>query len=165
MNKSQIRKIKRRRGIQQESSIQNTYRNNDIRAEYKFIASSYSSDKFYKTKEWKQLRYRALKDMGNVCMLCGASPKFGAIIHVDHVKPRSIYPELAFDISNLQILCKDCNEGKSNTDQTNWKRRQIPNSITVSRTVVRRPKYAIPVEDDSTDFVLEYLQKDKVSNS
>jgi hypothetical protein len=42
-------------------------------------------------------------------MACGA--KDGAP-HIDHIKPRSKYPELELDEDNLQVLCKDCNYGK-----------------------------------------------------
>lgn len=79
-----------------------------------------SKEDFYKSQAWKQLRYRAIKEMGNVCMGCGASPRTGAVIQVDHIKPRSLYIELSLDIDNLQILCRDCNEGKSNKDATDW---------------------------------------------
>lgn len=75
---------------------------------------------FYKSPEWRQLRYRVLERKGNVCVACGSSPKDGSKIHVDHIKPRSIYPELALDINNLQVLCEDCNLGKLNKYQTDW---------------------------------------------
>ena len=42
-------------------------------------------------------------------------------IHVDHIKPRSTHPELALDPNNLQVMCDDCNLGKSNTDQIDWR--------------------------------------------
>jgi 5-methylcytosine-specific restriction endonuclease McrA len=43
-------------------------------------------------------------------------------LHVDHILPRSIYPEFALDIQNLQILCEDCNLAKSNTSAMDWRR-------------------------------------------
>lgn len=76
---------------------------------------------FYQTREWKSLRYRALKERGNSCECCGRSPKDGIKIHVDHIKPRSLYPHLALEITNLQILCDECNIAKSNTDETDWR--------------------------------------------
>lgn len=51
-------------------------------------------------------------------MACGDVNK---TIHVDHIKPRSKFPELSLVQSNLQILCADCNLGKSNKDQTDWR--------------------------------------------
>ena len=72
------------------------------------------SKKFYTSQRWKNLRLQALA-VSNKCKACGASPKQGAVLHVDHIMPRSIYPELALNLSNLQILCADCNLGKGNT--------------------------------------------------
>ena len=66
---------------------------------------------FYSTREWKELRYIILSNNPKKCMLCG---RRGKSLHVDHIKPRSIYPELELDINNLQILCGECNLGKSN---------------------------------------------------
>lgn len=51
-------------------------------------------------------------------MACGQKKGF---IHVDHIKPRSIFPSLELDISNLQILCEACNLGKGAWDQTDWR--------------------------------------------
>lgn len=76
---------------------------------------------FYSTPEWKRARYQAIVKYGNSCQCCGASPKDGIVIHVDHIKPKSLYPELALDIDNLQILCAECNEAKSNVDETDWR--------------------------------------------
>jgi len=70
---------------------------------------------FYKSPQWRALRYRVLVEQGRRCVCCGATPKDGVRMHVDHIKPKSLHPELAFDPSNLQVLCEDCNLGKSNT--------------------------------------------------
>jgi len=77
-----------------------------------------TSRKNFKRKE-RKLRYLALKTYGNKCACCGAGPE--AQLHVDHIKPKSRYPELAMSLHNLQILCKACNEGKSNWDETKWR--------------------------------------------
>lgn len=63
----------------------------------------------------------ALKKHGARCQCCGASPQTGAVINVDHVKPRKLFPELALSLDNLQILCHECNHGKGNWDQTDWR--------------------------------------------
>ena len=73
---------------------------------------------FYKTGEWLSLRYRVLRKYGRRCMLCAQE---GGAMHVDHVKPRSRYPELALDPGNLQVLCADCNLGKSNRDTCDFR--------------------------------------------
>lgn len=70
---------------------------------------------------WRVLRLKIIKKYGAVCQCCGASPSTGAVINVDHIKPRKFYPELALDENNLQVLCHDCNHGKGNWDSTDWR--------------------------------------------
>lgn len=76
---------------------------------------------FYYTREWRLVRYQALELHGTSCLCCGASRQRGAVIHVDHIKPRSLFPELELTLDNLQILCEDCNVGKSNTSIKDWR--------------------------------------------
>lgn len=70
--------------------------------------------KYYASWGWKRVRYETLKKYGARCMLCGATPENGARICVDHIQPVSKRPDLALDPDNLQVLCDDCNMGKSN---------------------------------------------------
>ncbi len=79
------------------------------------------SPKFYSSDAWRALRYQVLENTGATCQCCGARASDGVRIHVDHIKPRSKYPELALDINNLQILCVDCNIGKDNMYDTSWR--------------------------------------------
>lgn len=81
---------------------------------------------FYESREWQTLRYRVLKLHGGRCQCCGARPTDDNPLHVDHIKPRSRYPQLALDITNLQILCKACNLGKRAWDETDWRRPSEP---------------------------------------
>jgi len=53
-------------------------------------------------------------------------PETSRQIHVDHIKPRSKFPELELVFDNLQVLCDDCNIGKSNVDSTDFR----PSGIT-----------------------------------
>lgn len=76
---------------------------------------------FYRSDEWMQLRYKALKLHGAACQCCGATRKDGIKLHVDHIKPRSKYKSLELRLDNLQVLCEACNLGKSNTDSTDWR--------------------------------------------
>lgn len=71
---------------------------------------------FYRTKAWRELRLSILLESDCSCKICGITSERGAILHVDHIKPRSLYPELALNKSNLQVLCEDCNIAKSNND-------------------------------------------------
>jgi 5-methylcytosine-specific restriction endonuclease McrA len=65
---------------------------------------------FYSSREWLSIRYDAFQKYGRKCAICNDS---SSVMHVDHIKPRSRYPELSLSLGNLQILCRDCNLGKS----------------------------------------------------
>lgn len=78
---------------------------------------------FYRSDSWLDVRYKALLQHGRTCHCCGSAASPDNPIHVDHIKPRSEYPELALDIANLQILCRACNFGKRAWDQTDWRTR------------------------------------------
>jgi 5-methylcytosine-specific restriction endonuclease McrA len=74
---------------------------------------------FYQTSEWRKLRWLALAQSSGKCVVCGRNQKnHGVILHVDHVHPRSKYPLLELELSNLQVLCEDCNLGKGSMLQT-----------------------------------------------
>lgn len=80
-----------------------------------------NSPDFLSSYSWRALRMQALKTYGAVCMCCGDNPKNGAVMNVDHIKPRKTNPELALRLDNLQILCGACNHGKGNWDETDWR--------------------------------------------
>jgi hypothetical protein len=87
-----------------------------------FIRKEYATSKaFLDSFEWRQLRMVVLKKYGAKCQCCGATPATNAVINVDHIKPRRLFPELALDENNLQVLCGPCNHGKGNWDMTDWR--------------------------------------------
>jgi len=92
------------------------------RVQQRSKVSALNSKRFYKTKDWLSIRVRVLEKYQCKCMMCGRSPRdHGIVIHVDHIKPRSKYPELSLDFNNLQLLCEACNIGKSNKYKTDWR--------------------------------------------
>lgn len=78
----------------------------------------YSDNKesFYDSEEWHGLRSKAFQKYPHICMRCGNKDN----LQVDHVKPRSKYPKLQLELSNLQILCRDCNLSKGVKDSPEW---------------------------------------------
>jgi 5-methylcytosine-specific restriction endonuclease McrA len=104
-----------------------------ITASYAFIASK----EFLESYEWRTVRMQAIKKYGPVCQCCGASPASGAVIHVDHIKPRKLFPQLALDVNNLQVLCHECNHGKGNWDMTDWRPDNTDQSDIVAETLRR----------------------------
>ena len=73
-------------------------------------------DRFYSSSEWKSLRSAAIRKFGNRCGICGVEIVRSVDVTVDHVRPRSKFPELALDSSNLQVLCRSCNSQKGDRD-------------------------------------------------
>lgn len=77
---------------------------------------------FYDSPEWRTVRFGVLRKSNGSCELCGQSHRqHGVVLHVDHIKPRSLYPQLELSPENLQVLCEACNLGKSNRDDTDWR--------------------------------------------
>jgi 5-methylcytosine-specific restriction endonuclease McrA len=84
---------------------------------------------FYKLSRWRKLRHQAFKIYGKKCHCCDAGEEHP---HVDHIKPRSKFPLLAFDITNLQILCRSCNSKKGNhvfIDYRSHKHKHVAESL------------------------------------
>lgn len=73
-----------------------------------------SGDAFCVSREWRDLRVRVLNFYGRKCMKCKETK---GIIQVDHIKPKSLYPELILDFRNMQVLCYDCNHEKGQTTE------------------------------------------------
>lgn len=77
-------------------------------------------DGFYRSPEWRQTRsmfWRIADYVTNykpACMYCGniCDPASREHSHVDHLKPRSKYPELALNLDNLGPACSHCNPAK-----------------------------------------------------
>jgi len=68
---------------------------------------------------WKRVRYLSFRKNGYRCQCCGkTSGVMDVSLHVDHIKPRSMNPDLLLDLDNTQILCRECNarKGISETD-------------------------------------------------
>lgn len=76
---------------------------------------------FYNSPQWKELRYTALRLSEGKCNLCGATAHDGVTLHADHIIPRSIRPDLQLDLDNIQIMCSDCNIGKKNYDDYDFR--------------------------------------------
>jgi 5-methylcytosine-specific restriction endonuclease McrA len=114
---------------QRIQEIKNKHKIKNVKAEQflshvdkKIKDSKMSSKDFYKSQQWRLLRAKVLEKYECKCMMCGHSPKeHGIVIHVDHIKPRSTHPHLQLREDNLQLLCEDCNLGKSNFYSTDWR--------------------------------------------
>lgn len=112
-------------------------------------------DEFYKSWDWRTLRMEVLKEFGSACQCCGATPGMkdatGSPVRicVDHIKPISKHWHLRLDRSNLQILCDECNQGKGNWDETDFRPAPAPDEW-------------VTVHDDIALTVLDQLNEGTV---
>lgn len=67
------------------------------------------SAKVTRGPRWKALRMQALDRDGWQCVQCGERRR----LECDHVHPVKTHPELAYTLSNLQILCGPCHSRKT----------------------------------------------------
>lgn len=92
-----------------------------LKEQSKILKKSNSDKKIKKCgpndRRWQKLRRAVFDKYGMTCMKCGSCKE----LHVDHIKPKSKYPKLAYKFTNLQILCKRCNYKKSNKNSNDYR--------------------------------------------
>ena len=59
----------------------------------------------YHSIEYRNWRKRVFERDNYTCQECGI---VGGLLHADHIKPFSYYPELRFELSNGRTLCVPC---------------------------------------------------------
>lgn len=78
---------------------------------------------FYRYWNWSLVRADVISAWRKGDRRCGGCGTFirGKSIHVDHIRPRSKYPNLRYLKSNLQVLCDRCNRYKHDYDGEDWR--------------------------------------------
>jgi uncharacterized protein (TIGR02646 family) len=74
---------------------------------------------FYSTAAWIKARHKAIARAGFRCQMCGADVRGKGRAHVDHIKPRKAYPELALEPSNLACCCQTCHNSAKQKHERN----------------------------------------------
>lgn len=75
---------------------------------------------FYTLSRWRNVMERALELYGKIGCKCGNS-NVDKPAEVDHIKPRSRYPDLVFSMTNLQVLCEKGNSSKGNRHSSDYR--------------------------------------------
>ena len=65
-------------------------------------------------RQWRKLRLEVLREANRTCEKCQAKPTGKRMLAVDHILPKSLYPEFELTRDNLQVLCRRCNSAKGN---------------------------------------------------
>ena len=73
---------------------------------------------FYESDDWIELKKSVYSIYKPICMKCNAS---NSETHVDHIFPRSKFPELELDLNNMQVLCRSCNIKKGNSNNIDYR--------------------------------------------
>lgn len=69
-------------------------------------------------------KQRVLERDNYTCQCCGMRDE--EIMSVDHIKPKSIYPELTKEMENMQALCPNCHARKTIRERKEiWRIRKL----------------------------------------
>ena len=104
-------------GKARKKQLAEDYRNSPSRN----IQHNYYQDNLYKTPEWKAVKELSLRLLGEECSCCGSRKTPTNLLYVCHIKNRVLYPYLALDLRNLQLLCNKCMTSHSSVDCRNAK--------------------------------------------
>jgi 5-methylcytosine-specific restriction endonuclease McrA len=79
------------------------------------VESSLEERQFKREPIRPSVRFQVLKRDGYACQICGATAADGAKLEIDHIFPVGRGGQN--DEENLQVLCRNCNIGKSDSFQ------------------------------------------------
>ncbi len=79
--------------------------------------------KFYSSFQWRRVRYEFLRSQPRPlrCCVCNRTGADGVRLCVDHIRSMRRYPELKTSLSNLQVMCSECNFGKGSDWTDDWR--------------------------------------------
>lgn len=109
----------------------------NARVAYQFARKQYVDPKYEafrdsdKGRTWKKQK---LVDCNNRCPECNKLIT-NSNSSIDHKHPRRHYPWLAWDVSNLWVMCRDCNNNKSDMK---WREYLIKVKVNRGQTAVDR---------------------------
>ena len=88
------------------------------RVDPQFGPKTWSTDELQGLRTTIRSYYRQVQH--GLCAYCKqpVSLQSAANCHVEHIAPKSLYPEFMFEPKNLCVVCADCNEIKRNQEVT-----------------------------------------------
>jgi 5-methylcytosine-specific restriction endonuclease McrA len=118
ISKPKRSKIKKRAEQKRKQHLKKVSRMVRLKAKT-FLINKARKEIFYASEEWKTLKRWAYQSYVAICFKCCSR---NCELHIDHVVPITAEPMLSTTFSNLQILCKSCNEQKSNKEIKRYKK-------------------------------------------
>ena len=91
------------------------YRHDEISSNGPLYAKCLWDKKRKRMARCRSIMFRIFR---HECMKCGANKP----LEIDHIKPKSIYPELYDYLDNMQILCRSCNKQKGFTLESDYRK-------------------------------------------
>lgn len=91
---------------------------------HKALPHDSDSNSFFQQPAWSWLRMAVLGRDNFKCQNCGCGPGSGRFLQAHHIKHRGIFPEFAYDLTNLTTLCNDCHQMMHSHKINNWNPRK-----------------------------------------
>lgn len=73
------------------------------------------SDSIKKKYNQEDIKEALRRECHSKCVYCESKMSHVTYEHIEHIKPKSKYPELSFEWGNLTLACPVCNTNKGNT--------------------------------------------------
>jgi thymidylate synthase (FAD) len=140
--------------VHSDETRQKQHESSRKRCEPNLYKGGESEDTAERLKIWQWQHKRKnmiLKKFNSKCVSCESDEH----LEIDHVIPVSQAPELAYDASNLQLLCKDCHREKSTEE-----------SVSAKQTVRYKKVVSIEYfgEEETYDLEVEHASHNYIAN-
>lgn len=101
---------------------------------------------------WYKRKNNLIKTLGNVCAVTGKVCSFEDL-EIDHIKPLSKFPELAYEITNIQLLCKEEHRKKSAKESSKRLLTASWHKVVSIELVGEKETYDMEIEHESHNYV------------
>lgn len=101
---------------------------------------------------WYKRKNNLIKTLGNVCALSGKECSFEDL-EIDHIKPLSKFPELAYEISNIQLLSKEEHRKKSAKESSKRLLTSSWHKVVSIEFVGNKETYDMEIDHESHNYV------------
>ena len=107
---------------------------------------------------WKDLQAQMCQDQGGVCCYCGLKLQFPDTQHysVEHVKPRSKFPELVGEYKNLLLSCHSSEFERAQLKETIYSKKERKNALHCDEFKDNKELHYSPLQ---ADCALHFLYK------